>query len=102
MKPTIIPFLLISIFFWGCSSDGDSGEIIPEPEVGALYFPPSGSATWETLTPTELGWNTSAEQALYDLLEEKSTKAFIILKDGKMVVEWYFGKDSRHRDTYIH
>lgn len=100
MKPTIIPFLLISIFFWGCSSDGDSGEIIPEPEVGALYFPPSGSATWETLTPTELGWNTSAEQALYDLLEEKSTKAFIILKDGKMVVEWYFGDHTQNTSWY--
>lgn len=100
MKPTYILFLLISIIIWGCSSDGDTGEIIPEQEVGALYFPPSASATWETLTPTDLGWNIGAEQALYDLLDEKSTKAFIILKDGKIVVEWYFGDHTQNTSWY--
>jgi len=55
------------------------------------------SGSWETTSPEDLQWNTSAEQDLYDLLEEKNTKAFIVLKDGKIAIEKYFGtftKDS--------
>ncbi len=65
--------------------------------AGDLYFPPIDSDDWETLNPAELGWDTTNMGDLYNFLEEKGTKAFLILKDGKIVVEWYFdgfGKDS--------
>ena len=103
MRTMALPFLLATVLILGCTSDdgpGDIVEIIPEPEVGALYFPPNNSATWETSSPSELGWNTDAEQALYDLLETKSTKAFLILKDGKIVVEWYFGDHTQNTSWY--
>lgn len=57
----------------------------------ALYFPSKTSDTWQTLAPTELGWNTAQIQPLIRYLETKNTKAFIVLKDGKIALEHYFG-----------
>ncbi len=57
----------------------------------SLYFPPLTGNTWETLSPDSLGWCNDKIQDLYDLLETNNTKAFIILKDGRMVLEKYFG-----------
>lgn len=56
-----------------------------------LYFPPTFGNTWETITPQELGWCEDELPALQTYLDESDTKAFLILKDGKIVVEWYFG-----------
>ncbi|MDP3582827.1 MAG: serine hydrolase, partial [Ignavibacteria bacterium] len=42
-------------------------------------------------------WNTGQLTSLQNFLLQKNTKAFIILKDGRIAVEWYFGafnKDS--------
>ena len=63
-----------------------------------LYFPPlSTTATWDTISPASLGWCTNEIDALYDYLQQQDTKGFIVLKDGKIVLEKYFGtftKDS--------
>ena len=56
-----------------------------------LYFPPLAGNTWETLSPDSLGWCDDKIQDLYDLLETNNTKAFLVLKDGKIVLEKYFG-----------
>ena len=56
-----------------------------------LYFPPTGSAEWATLPPEELGWCSEKVDSLIQFVEEKNSKSFIILKDGKIVVEEYFG-----------
>ncbi|MDE3182028.1 MAG: serine hydrolase [Bacteroidota bacterium] len=56
-----------------------------------LYFPPVGSIEWQTTTPSSLGWNTNELNNLYTYLDSEHTKAFIILKGGKLVVEKYFG-----------
>ena len=52
-----------------------------------LYFPPLTGTAWETIAPGELGWCDDRIDSLYDLLEDNNTKAFIILKDGKIVLE---------------
>ena len=84
MKPTILFLFMAALLLLGCSKD--------EPvEQDALYFPPINSNMWETKSLTELGWNTNAEQPLYAFLEANATDAFIILKNGRMVVEKYFG-----------
>jgi CubicO group peptidase (beta-lactamase class C family) len=62
-------------------------------ENSTMYFPPSGSDAWESVTPASLGWNTSEIPALLDLLETNRTRAFILLKDGKIVMEEYFGNN---------
>ncbi|MBL0013307.1 MAG: serine hydrolase [Flavobacterium sp.] len=57
-----------------------------------LYYPPlSTSATWETTDPTTLNWCPERINNLYAFLEQENTKGFIILKDGKIVLEKYFG-----------
>jgi CubicO group peptidase (beta-lactamase class C family) len=64
----------------------------------SLYFPPvSNSANWDTISPESLGWCVSNIDSLYGFLEQQNTKAFIVLKDGKIALEKYFGtftKDS--------
>ena len=69
---------------------GDNPTENPAPNAQALYFPPLSSSEWEQTTPEELGWNTAFENELFDFLGEKNTKAFLILKNGRIVVEWYF------------
>lgn len=85
----IIP-LLVSLLFINCSSD-DSSTTTPEEQ---MYFPPIGSTTWETKTVASLGWNESQVQPLLDYLELKHTKGFIVLHNGKIVMENYFNGHS--------
>ena len=56
-----------------------------------LYFPPLTGNNWDTLSPASLGWCQPSIDSLYSYLEQTNTKAFIILKDGKIVLEKYFG-----------
>lgn len=55
------------------------------------YFPPTNGNNWDTLSPTSLNWCTDSINALYDYLETENSKSFILLKDGKIVLEKYFG-----------
>lgn len=55
-----------------------------------LYFPPN-SGDWDTLSPSTLNWCPQKIQNLYDYLDSTNTKAFMVLKDGKIVLEKYFG-----------
>jgi len=97
--------LLCALLLWNCSTEdvGSSGS--PEqpptdPNAITLYFPPSQSAVWEAQTPEELGWNMTAEDALKLYLEENGTKAFIILKNGRLATEWYFGTHTQNTNWY--
>ncbi len=57
----------------------------------SIYFPPLVGNTWDTTSPASLGWCTNRIDSLYNFLAQKNTKAFIVLKDGKIVLERYFG-----------
>lgn len=62
-----------------------------------LYFPPISGTTWDTISPSSLGFCTNFEDTLHAYLQKTNSKAFILLKNGKIVYEWYFGtftKDS--------
>ena len=83
-KMYILPFLLL--FLSNCSSDASSN-----PVEDQMYFPPNdGSSTWETKSISDLNWNQSAVQPLLDYLELKHSKSFIILVNGRIVMENYF------------
>lgn len=56
-----------------------------------LYYPPTVGSTWETTDPATLGWCQDSIDVLYDFLDDTHTKAFILLKDGRIVLERYFG-----------
>lgn len=55
-----------------------------------LYFPPIGSQAWETLSPDNLNWCPEKIDSLYAYLNATNAKAFVVLKDGKIVLEKYF------------
>lgn len=57
----------------------------------ALYFPPKIGNTWSTVTPASLGWCEAEIDTLLDYLDAQDTKAFIVLKGGKIAIEHYFG-----------
>ncbi len=81
---------LLSIFI-SCSNDDTS---TPSPTEEAMYFPPITGTTWETKTPESLGWNTANIAALNTYLNDKHTKGFIVLHNGKIVMEQYFNGHS--------
>ena len=56
-----------------------------------LYFPPKTGNEWQSISLESLNWSSDKLDTLYNFLEEKNTKAFIVLKDGKIVIEKYFG-----------
>jgi len=65
----------------------------PAPDsLAQMYFPPVSGNTWETASPASLGWNETELANLYTFLQQKNTKAFIVLKNGKIVIERYFGR----------
>jgi CubicO group peptidase (beta-lactamase class C family) len=57
----------------------------------SLYFPPLVGNAWDTISPASLGWCSNRVDSLYNFLEQQNSKAFIVLKDGKIVLEKYFG-----------
>ena len=54
-----------------------------------VYFPPTDSDAWETVTLEELGWCSDKLDPLYAYLATNNSKAFIVLKDGRIAIEWY-------------
>lgn len=65
-----------------------------------LYFPPTTGTTWETTDPASLGWCTDSIPQLLDFLEASNSKAFILLKDGRIVIEQYFGTFTADSNWY--
>lgn len=82
-KITLISLILLSLL--SCKKDGD-----PPPADTAMYFPPNSGTDWETSSTASLGWNQNAIQPLKDFLSQKNTKSFMILVNGRIVMEAYF------------
>lgn len=63
-----------------------------------LYFPPKDvTLPWKTIAPNELNFCQNNIDSFYTYLEDQESKGFILLKDGEIVLEKYFGtftKDS--------
>ena len=92
--------LFIGFLVNGCTSSDDTTNPNPDPAPTELYFPFIGSNVWETSSVSEVGWNENALQPLLDFLEEKNTKGFIILHEGKMVVESYMNGHTESSPWY--
>ena len=63
------------------------------------YFPPVNSSSWDTISPASLGWCSDHIDSLTVFLDANNTKAFILLKDGKIVLEKYMN-DHEPSDTW--
>ncbi len=87
MRPCVfLFFLLLSIALHSSAQSG--------------YFPPVQSDEWETTPLSELGWNEAYSDSLIHFLESSNTKAFMILVDGKIVMEEYFDQFTRDSVWY--
>jgi len=81
----ILIFYLICILNTSCGNDDNQFR------NQELYFPPLEGNQWETISTESLSWNDTKISELLNFLETNNTRAFIILKDGKIVVEEYWG-----------
>nr|WP_315202983.1 serine hydrolase [uncultured Flavobacterium sp.] len=92
-----ILLLAFALFCINCSSDNSKPDTIP---TETLYFPPLSGNTWETKSIESLGWKTVAVQPLLDYLELKHSKGFIILINGRIVMENYFNGHDASANWY--
>lgn len=97
VKFKMLPLLILILFTCSSEDDNPPTVIIPEEEI---YFPPINSDAWETKSITELEWNENGLQPLLDFLEEKNTKSFIVLHNGKIVIESYFNNHTATSPWY--
>lgn len=58
----------------------------------ATYFPPLTGEDWERLDPSTLGWCPEKVDSLRQFLKDTHAKSFLILKEGRIVLETYFGE----------
>ena len=79
-------YILLYLSISSCSNNDDTNQSVP---TESMYFPTT-SSSWETKSRSSLGWNESAVQPLKDFLIDKNTKSFMILVNGRIVMEEYF------------
>jgi CubicO group peptidase (beta-lactamase class C family) len=90
----LLLFFIATIFFTACEKQDNT-----KSPVTLLYFPPA-SPNWETASPASLGWNEAELNNLYTYLQQKGTKGFIILKNGRIAAEKYFGTFTADSNWY--
>ncbi|WP_139959350.1 serine hydrolase domain-containing protein [Flavicella sediminum] len=98
MKNRIALLLFLSVFF-ACSKS----ENLPDqttPAETSLYFPPTNDTQWETIDINSLNWNTSELENLYNYLLTNDTRAFIVLKEGKIAIEKYWGNTILNKSEF--
>jgi len=87
MKKTITLFFAITLFSFTVKAQ-------------SLYFPPTTANVWDSILPSNLNYCQARIDSLYNYLQAKNTKSFILLKDGKRVLEKYFGTYKRDSIWY--
>lgn len=92
--------IFILLFSIGCTSCSPSNDGNPPVETPHLYFPTNGTPYWASTSIESLNWNSEALAPLLDFLEEKNTKGFIVLHNGKIVVESYMNGHSQTSNWY--
>jgi CubicO group peptidase (beta-lactamase class C family) len=81
--------LILLLSATSCRKNNDVDQAAPsDPET--MYFPANTDNNWETKSASSLGWNENAIESLNNFLDKKNTKSFIILVNGRIVIEEYF------------
>ncbi len=78
--------LLFMLLLFACKKPVVSVPAVPD----TMYYPPVNGNEWETTSISSLKWNESALKPLTDFLIQKNTKSFIVLVNGRIVLEQYF------------
>ena len=103
MTKSFSALLLLLFVLASCKKADDSpvtNPVVVVPVSDTMYFPPINNAEWSSTTPAALGWNQANLDSVYAYLQLKKTKAFIILKNGKIVAERYFGTFTADSNWY--
>ncbi len=56
-----------------------------------VYFPPLSGAQWDTISPAQLNWCEDSIPALLNFVGANNSKGFIVLVNGKIAIEKYYG-----------
>ncbi len=91
---TIHFFLLLLCPFIACKDKNKDEPKPTEPE--AFYFPSITDSTWATKSAASLGWKEAQIQLLKDYLIAKNTKSFMVLVNGRIVMEEYFNGHAKN------
>ncbi len=67
--------------------------------LSQTYFPPK-TGTWDTLSIQRFGYCQERIDSLYNFLEKTNSKSFILLVNGKIVLEKYFGSFTKDSNWY--
>jgi CubicO group peptidase (beta-lactamase class C family) len=88
----LLSTVTLSIALLSCSSYdvADQNQAENPQSQESMYFPPLNSNDWETKSVSSLGWNQSKITDLLNYLQTKNSKSFIILQNGRIVMENYF------------
>lgn len=92
----IISAIALLIILNSCSTETPATNTVTE----TTYYPPITGNSWETKTIASLGWKQDAIQPLLDYLAVKNSKSFILMVDGRIVLENYFNGHSQTTGWY--
>ncbi|GAB1856336.1 serine hydrolase [Flavobacteriaceae bacterium MHTCC 0001] len=98
MKTNMFYLCFCLYICFSCSSEAPIQDISKTDE--GTYYPPSNSNTWQTKSVNDVGWNVTKLQPLLDYLKDQNTKGFMILYDGKIVVEAYMNGHDTNKLWY--
>ncbi|MFN4314544.1 MAG: serine hydrolase domain-containing protein [Chitinophagaceae bacterium] len=84
MQRLLYPIVALALFT-ACSKESN-----PPEQEDTMYFPSNSDTAWQRTTPASLGWNLAAIADLKDYLAQKNSKSFMILVNGRIVMEEYF------------
>jgi CubicO group peptidase (beta-lactamase class C family) len=82
----IFIFLVLFTLFFSCKVKEQVKPTAPQ----TMYFPAGATTTWETTSPSALAWNQANIDPLNTFLTRTNTKAFIVLVNGRIVMEQYY------------
>ena len=88
------------------SSPSQPKQIIPTSQLYTSAVPPpptdpppASSFNWQTATPESQGINRLKLETMVNVLASRNTKALLIIRNDRMVTEWYaagFSRTQRH------
>jgi len=92
-------FILTLLLCYSCTTEKAEKDSNNQTNT-APYFPPLNNTNWETKSVADIGWKQEAVQPLIDYLTLKNSKSFIILINGRIVIEHYFNGHSATTNWY--
>ncbi len=69
------------------------------PKPALRDAPAEGTAPWETIEPEEAGFDRTRLERFVEAAKASESSTLLVLKDGKIVVERYFGQPLRAIET---